>query len=107
MPKVTRMKEANRLRFFSLAFVVVSGLSSATFAQEEDIDGFRRILSRGQIASIDEPEFVKAQEAEIDGDAWVLGVVLGGEARAYSLNLLNGVEVVNDEISDQQIAAVW
>ncbi len=38
---------------------------------------------------------------------WVLGVVLEGQARAYSLNLLNRHEVINDRIADQPIAAVW
>ena len=34
-------------------------------------------------------------------------VVIDGEARAYSLNLLNRHEVVNDRIGEQKFAAVW
>ena len=48
-----------------------------------------------------------ADEAEIPDDAWVLGVAVGGEARAYSLNLLNHHEVVNDRIGEHAFAAVW
>jgi hypothetical protein len=49
---------------------------------------------------------VPAAEADLPDDAWVLGVVLGGEARAYSLNLLNRHEVVNDRIGERSVAAV-
>lgn len=70
-------------------------------------DDFRQLLPRGRIASVDQPEFVSAAEAEIPGDAWVLGVVHDGQAKAYSLNLLNRHEVVNDELGGRPIAAVW
>jgi len=66
-----------------------------------------QILPRGRIAAVFEPRFVPAAEAEISDDAWVLGVVVDGQARAYSLNLLNRHEVVNDQIGEQKFAAVW
>ncbi len=69
--------------------------------------GVERVLPRGAIAAIFAPAFVPAREAEIPGDAWVLGVLLEGQARAYSLNLLNQHEVVNDRVGDQPFAAVW
>lgn len=68
---------------------------------------FRQLLPRGGIPSVDEPRFVAAAEADIPDDAWVLGVEIGGEARAYSLNLLNHHEVVNDQVGDTAFAAVW
>lgn len=68
---------------------------------------FRQLLPRGRIASIDEPTFVSAKKADISDDAWILGVEIDGEARAYSLNLLNSHEVVNDEIGGTAFAAVW
>ncbi len=68
---------------------------------------FKQLLPKGRIAAVDEPRFVKAADAEIADDAWVLGVVIDGQARAYSLNLLNRHEVVNDRFGDQPIAAVW
>ena len=58
-------------------------------------------------ASASEPVFVPASEAEIPGEAWVLGVVVEGEAKAYSLNLLNRHEVVNDRTGNTAFAAVW
>lgn len=68
---------------------------------------FRQLLPRGRIAAIDSPRFVTAKEARIPPDAWVLGIVVSGEARAYSLNLLNQHEVVNDRIGQRSFAAVW
>ncbi len=68
---------------------------------------FQQIIPRGRIASVDQPEFVDAGKAEIPDDAWVLGVEIGGETKAYSLNLLNHHEIVNDRIGETTFAAVW
>ena len=69
--------------------------------------GVEQILPRGQIAAVVDPEFVPAEEADIADDAWVLGVVIEGQAKAYSLNLLNRHEVVNDQSGGTAFAAVW
>lgn len=68
---------------------------------------FRRLLPRGRIAAIDAPRFVTARQARIPAGAWVLGIAIDGEARAYSLNLLNRHEVVNDHVGGHSFAAVW
>ena len=70
-------------------------------------DEFKQLIPRGYIPAIDDPQFVTAAEAEIGDDAWVLGVAINGQAKAYSLNLLNRHEVVNDRFADRPIAAVW
>ncbi len=70
-------------------------------------EGVQQILPRGGIPAVFEPRFVPASEADIPDDAWVLGVEMDGQAHAYSLNLLNHHEVVNDEIGGRPIAAVW
>ena len=69
--------------------------------------GFMQAIARGRIASIDEPRFVTPDEANIPGDAWVFGVDLDGQPRAYSLKLLNHHEIVNDEVNGRRFAAVW
>lgn len=69
--------------------------------------GVEQLLPRGRIAAVFEPVFVPAAEAEIPDEAWILGVVLEGESKAYSLNLLNRHEVVNDRSGDTAFAAVW
>lgn len=68
---------------------------------------FKQLLPRGAIAAIRQPVFVTAGEANIDGGSWVLGVVIDGQAKAYSLNLLNSHEIVNDHIGATKFAAVW
>ena len=77
-------------------------------AQDEDAPpGVQILLPRGGIPAVFEPEFVTADEAEIGDDAWVMGVFYNGVAKAYSLNLLNHHEIVNDDFAGHPLAAVW
>ena len=93
--------------------ISVSGLAVALAAlvapssAAERPKGYQQILPRGRIASVDDPRFVPAAKARIPADAWVLGVVVEGQARAYSLNLLNRHEIVNDRVGGTSFAAVW
>lgn len=88
------------------------GASIASAAEDETTadsppEGVQQILPRGGIPAVFEPTFVSADEAKIGDDAWVLGVVIDGHARAYSLNLLNHHEIVNDRVGEHPFAAVW
>ena len=74
---------------------------------DEPPPGVEQLLPRGRIAAVVDPQFVPAAEAELPDDAWVLGVAVGGVAKAYSLNLLNSHEVVNDQSGEVAYAAVW
>ena len=94
--------------FLAAALAVSFAVSGTAFGQtEEPPEGVQQLLPRGGIPAVFEPEFVSAQEAELPDSAWVLGVYLNGEARAYDLNLLNHHEVVNDVVGGQPIAPVW
>ena len=86
--------------------VLVLALPFTAIAQDKP-EGFEQILQRGRIASVDAPVYVAADEAEIPDDAWVLGAVIEGQALAFSVNLLNSHEVVNDKIGETAFAAVW
>jgi hypothetical protein len=68
-----------------------------------------QLLPVGAIPAIDEPDFVGGSEADrqMRSDEPVLGVVIGKEARAYSLWQLDAHEIVNDEIAGSAIAATW
>ena len=79
----------------------------AAITSFQEPEGFERLLPRGQIAAISEPTYVPASEANLPPRAWVLGVVIDGQARAYSLDLLNSHEIVNDRIGETNFAAVW
>jgi len=65
------------------------------------------LLERGGIPAIFDPKFVSAEKSGLPDSAWILGVAIGDDARAYSLNLLNSHEVVNDIVGGRPIAAVW
>jgi carotenoid cleavage dioxygenase-like enzyme len=99
-----------RLRVTGALLLSVAMSAPASAAKGEDTDlpaDFRQIIPRGRIASVDHPVFVPAAEAEISDDAWVLGVEIDGQAKAYSLNLLNQHEIINDRFGEKPVAAVW
>jgi hypothetical protein len=72
-------------------------------------DAVYQVLPVGAIPAIDDPSFVSgaAADAQMSPGEPVLGIVLDGEARAYSLWQLDAHEIVNDEIKGTAIAATW
>lgn len=95
-----------------VAIFIIAGNINISLAQNNDTppdapEGYVQIIPRGRIAAINNPVYVSAEEAEIKGKTWILGVVIDGQARAYSLNTLNSHEIVNDRIGDVHFAAVW
>jgi hypothetical protein len=67
------------------------------------------LLPPDAIPAIDDPQFYgvdKADEEYRPGEL-VLGVEIGGEARAYSVGLLSAHEIVNDTVAGQPIAVTW
>ena len=99
------------MRTKSSSLLLTAGLlvsAGAGHLSAEDLpDRVQQILPRGGIPAVFEPVFVPAAKASIADDAWVLGVVIEGEAKAYSLNLLNHHEIVNDRSGSTAFAAVW
>ena len=67
------------------------------------------LLPPDAIPSIDAPELVTADEADelYLPDEPIMGVVIEGEARAWSLWHLDRHEIVNDVVGGQPIAATW
>ncbi len=103
-----------RIASACMATLLCAGASAGTAdkalavaQQSGQPDGYVQILPRGGIPAIDDPVYVPAGEARIREDAWVLGVIIDDQARAYSLELLNSHEVVNDTIGETDFAAVW
>ena len=91
-----------------LMLIIFTGLAINSYAQEDELfDNFQQLLLRGQIPAIFEPKYVSANEADIDNDSWVFGIVIEGQPRAYSLNLLNHHEIVNDRVGESNFAVVW
>lgn len=91
-----------------VAFAVAASLLLAAPAARQDLPaGFVPMPARRSLTAIDGPRFVAAGVADIRPEAWVLGVAIDGQARAYGLELLNGHEVVNDRIGATAFAVVW
>jgi len=115
--ETTLIKKGENLKtlsavIFAVGLSIVLGVSLASIteirAQSGDVPpGVDMLLARGGIPAVFDPHFVAADEADISDDAWILGVVIDGEARAYSLNLLNHHEIVNDHFGERPVAAVW
>ncbi len=75
------------------------------------IDGDRmyHILSQDGIPAIDNPEFVSVKEAGkfMKKDELVMGLVINGDARAYSTWHLDRHEIVNDYVGGTYISVTW
>ena len=97
----------NKISFYILLLVFqING--PGLYSQDDELfNQFKQILPRGGIPAIVNPTYVTAEEASIGDNTWILGVVINGQARAYSLNLLNHHEIVNDNIDSTSFAAVW
>jgi hypothetical protein len=72
-------------------------------------DEVYRVLPLGAIPAIDDPTFLSGEAAnsQMRPEEPVLGIVVDGTARAYSLWQLDAHEIVNDEIAGSAIAATW
>jgi hypothetical protein len=99
------------------ATVLVLAWPSITAAQrkaptvfgEFDGDPMYTVLEPDAIPAIRDPEFVTgaAAAAQMSPNEPVIGVVIGGEAHAYSTWQLDAHEIVNDRIGGTAIAATW
>ncbi len=70
-------------------------------------DGFRQLLPRDAIKPIYEPEFVVGTSVGWPALTDVIGVSLGGQAKAYPVSFLGGRELVVDEIDNIPILVSW
>ncbi len=80
-------------------------------------------IGKDRIASIDDPLFVspddsrllkfgrsryrKEEQAKTNDEIKVIGFVVGGEARAYPIGLLDRHELVNDQIGGKPVVVGW
>jgi hypothetical protein len=63
---------------------------------------------RDAILAVDDPQFVPAAEARhVRGDTPVIGVVVGGEARAYPVHVMEYHQLVNDVIGGVPIVVTY
>jgi hypothetical protein len=81
---------------------------SPTQAAEEDEEyQWVQLLGLDDIAPIYEPEFVPADQSGYSDSELVMGIEIGGEAKAYPIGLLNRREMVNDEMGGIPYLVTW
>ncbi len=107
------MKRFLKKKYFRL-FCILTGLSLLVINIEEisgagtyKKDELQNVLPRDAIPAIKNPEFVSASDARLDDNEPVLGIIIDGESRAYSIYLLNHHEIVNDKIGNKAFAVTW
>lgn len=67
----------------------------------------RRVLTRDDILPIYRPQFVPAAGARLAADELVLGVAIHDAAKAYPISVLNGREMVNDDLDGVPVLVTW
>lgn len=87
--------------------VASADLYDPTEAGESLPDGYRRSLPRDAIAPVYEPVFVPAADAGWSDGTLVVGVAIGGEAKAYPVSYLNQREMVIDSLAGIPILVTW
>lgn len=63
--------------------------------------------SKDGIPSIDNPDFKKASNIQLDEQTRVLGVKVNGVAKAYPVPIMNYHEIVNDTFSGQPVVVTY
>jgi hypothetical protein len=81
--------------------------SEAAATEELPDYKWNQLLSRDSILPIYDPEFVPAEKSGYDDQELVMGVEIGGEAKAYPVGPLNSREMVNDEVGGTPILVTW
>ena len=67
------------------------------------------VRPRDTIPAILKPAFARVEDASewMESDESILGVEIGGDARAYPINVLSRHEVVNDVVGGTPVAVTW
>ena len=68
---------------------------------------FQQWARNDAIPPIYDPEFARAGKVDLHDDELVMGVSLGGEAKAYPVTTMQFREMVNDELAGIPILVTW
>jgi hypothetical protein len=100
-----------RVLTMSVLFAALLPLAPAFAQADRSTPSFnpRRVVA--PMPAITDAPFIAADQVtdQVVDNELVLGVVVGGAARAYSINMLTGPrrEIINDTLGGQGIAATW
>ncbi len=79
-------------------------------AESRSLEAFT-FLPRDGIRAIDSPRFLSAAESEARGEMvpteFVIGLSIGGESKAYPVNILSRHEIVNDTVGGVPVAVTF
>ena len=114
MSSYSKKKSASVLKALAAASAAIFCMAAPAWAQRlprvDVIDGDKvhQLLEPDEIPSIDAPLFVGAAEADFMRDEEpVVGVVLNGVAKAYSVWHLDRHEIVNDDFKGDPVSVTW
>jgi hypothetical protein len=86
---------------------VLEGTYDPVRAGEETPSGYRQVLPRDAILPVYNPTFRSAAQSDWSPETLVIGLELGGEAKAYPVSFLNGREMVIDWIGGSPVLVTW
>ena len=66
-----------------------------------------RAAPRDAFKVLDNPKMTAASRTKIKDSAWIIGVAIEGEAKAYTVRVMGSHELVNDTCGGEPIAASW
>ena len=104
-----------KLNYIILLFItMIVGNANMGYSQRDSyeiIEGDKMyyILPQDGIPAIDDPKFVSVLKAEkfMNDDELVMGLVVNGDARAYSTWHLDRHEIVNDYVGGVHVSVTW
>ena len=68
---------------------------------------FPQLIPFDGIPPVYDPQFASAADAPLLDDELVMGVSLGGEAKAYPVTVMRFREMVDDELAGIPILVIW
>ena len=101
------------LLLFVLIFVTICSLHAQRKPPQVvtvvEGDTLFKLLEPDAIPAIRKPVYVSGEEAakQMSADEPVIGLIINGEKRAYSLWQLDHHEIVNDNFGDTPVAVTW
>lgn len=104
---------ATRTLSVILSLILLAGAASVLRAEpltEEDYDAkARQVVPRDRFPVLFDPPMKGVREADeaLEDDELVIGVFLGGKAKAYPVQVMGVHELVNDVCGEVPIAASW
>ncbi len=108
------MRNMLRVTLSLLMSILVLGAASAEDRKADVFGEFEgapmyTVLEPGDIPAIENPQFVSgdAADAQMLPEEPVIGIVLNGQARAYSMWQLDHHEIVDDVLAGIPIAVNW